>query len=191
MVVPSESTTLTLLRTNPRIIAVHYRVPTELIAAQKTLVPGDSGPVLIDVPVARLKQRVLARLAVDVGLDNVRDVATGRFAYASFPDMPSVLRLRRTFRTGLVLDFHARNFDQRLVKDLAERIWAEVLVAGRLVRLDDEVVLWQRPCRRRAKIAGFSIVYSIRLEDVEKAVEGMADQCADELATSLLGRELP
>jgi hypothetical protein len=119
----------------------------------------------------------------------VRDVATSRFAY---PDTqggfvgsgmyaPRVDRLRRTFRTGLVFDFYSP-----FVYTSGTEVRLTVL--GRLVRLDDESVLWARTCRFEASISRVALATpEPHVEDVLAAAAlGEADRCATELAAHFL-----
>jgi hypothetical protein len=176
--------TLSALAAAPRIVAVHYH---------------DVGPegqyrdafVMGGAPVARIKARVLDRLRMRLSLTGVRDVTAPRFPYrepGAGEVEPSAARLRRTYRTGYVLDFST---PWRYVPNDG-RFPGNVAVHARLVRLDDLVVLWAGQCTFAPEPLRGPPLAGRRAEEIyTKTVLERADRCADDLVTHLLGGARP
>ena len=167
-----------LVRTAPGAVAVHY----------EEHVSGTREIIAVSAPTARIKRVFVEAVAAPGWLGPVRDVPTARFAY---PDIeagtahwmypPRVDLLRRTFRTGLVLDFYSPS-------GYTSGTEIRLKILGRLVRLDDGAVLWARTCVFDAR------VNRVRVFDLEPRVEHVltdvglaaADRCARDLAESFL-----
>jgi hypothetical protein len=152
-------------------------------------VSGTRELVSVSAPTARIKRVFVEAVSAPGWLGPVRDVPTARFAY---PDIaagltshwmyqPRVDLLRRTFRTGLVLDFYSPSGDTSNTE-------VRLKILGRLVRLDDEAVLWAQTCVFDARVDRIKVFVpepSVEhvLTDVGLAA---ADRCARDLAESFL-----
>jgi hypothetical protein len=168
-----------LVRTAPGAVAVHY----------EEHVSGAREYISVSAPTARIKRVFVEAVSAPGRLGPVRDVPTARFAY---PDIeagltshwmypPRVDLLRRTFQTGLVLDFYSPS-------GYTSNTEIRLKVLGRLVRLDDGAVLWAQTCVFDARVDRIKVFVSEPsvehvLTDVGLAA---ADRCARDLAESFL-----
>jgi hypothetical protein len=146
----------------------------------------------IEAPLARVRERVVARLAGPLGYPGV---LRRPLAMVASDDVEA---LRAAVTAPLVLDFRTTSWGMANLRGGGEPkpedpIYTHHFVRARLIRLSDGQILWQAVCGLR----GYSGDEPVKLQDLmarggallTQKLTVSADRCADELVEFFLGAD--
>lgn len=130
----------------------------------------------IEDPAPRVKDRLVAVLHRDFGLNNVRSVPDS-------PESDDAETLRSRYESGVVLDVRTWNWG-------LDNYRASYQARARLIRVTDGTVLWQETCKsfvadRGKRAPSMDTLLANGAELLKGKLRDAADGCAEELAASL------